>query len=120
MDLFCLPDGPVLTISQQLGAGARGCRLDGGALEAAVATVAPRLAGAAALVVNKFGKLEAAGHGFVPLIAEALETGRPVLVGVNAPNRDAFLAFAGDLAEPLPPEPGRLAAWLCRATVPVR
>ena len=43
MDVRVLPDGPVLRISQNLGAGARGCRLDGGAL-----TLEGRLPGAVA------------------------------------------------------------------------
>ena len=33
MDLTLLPDGPVIRISQSLGDGARGCRLDTAALE---------------------------------------------------------------------------------------
>ncbi len=67
MDLQVLPDGPVLRISQDLGAGSRGCRLNGGVLEQAVMQAGQRLDGAAALIVNKFGKLEAQGHGYVPL-----------------------------------------------------
>jgi hypothetical protein len=98
MDLLVLPDGPDLRISQDLGTGARGCRLDGGVLEQAAALSAGRLTGADVLVVNKFGKLEAAGRGFVPLIAEAIERGIPVLVGVNALNLPAFLQFSAGLA----------------------
>lgn len=115
MDLHVLPGGPVLRISQDLGAGARGCRLDSGALEEAVARSARRLVRAEALVVNKFGKTEAEGRGFVPVIAEALERGLPVLVGVNALNLEAFLAFAGDLAMALPADPARVAAWVLNA-----
>ena len=37
--------------------------------------VAARGNGAQVLVVNKFGKLEAAGRGYVPLIVQALEAG---------------------------------------------
>lgn len=112
MDVRVLPDGPVLRISQDLGAGARGCRLDGGALEEAVAAVSQRLDGAAALVVNKFGKQEATGRGLVPVIAEAVGRGLPVLVGVNGLNLPAFLEFAAGLAEPLPADPAAIAAWV--------
>ena len=115
MDLQVLPDGPVLRISQDLGSGARGCRLDHGALEAAVVEVERRMAGAAALVVNKWGKVDSEGRGFVPLIARALEAGLPVLVGVNGLNLPAFLDFAGGLATELPADPVRLAAWLAEA-----
>ena len=98
-------------------AGARGCRLDGGALEAAVAEVAQRLEGAAVLVVNKFGKQEASGRGLVPVIAEAVGRGLPVLVGVNGLNLPAFLAFTDGQAVALPADPAAIAAWACTAAL---
>ena len=113
MDLLVLPDGPVHRISQDLGPAARGCRLNGGVLEDAVMQAAAHLAGADLLVVNKFGKLEAEGRGFVPLIAEAVDRSIPVLLGVNGLNLPALLAFAGGLAQDLPADPARIAAWAC-------
>ena len=117
MDVRVLPDGPVLRISQDLGTGARGCRLDGGALETAVAEVARRLDGAAILVVNKFGKQEAVGRGLVPVIAEAASRGLPLLVGVNGLNLPAFLDFADGLAQPLPADPAAIADWALAAVL---
>lgn len=116
MDIRVLPDGPVIRISQDLGAGARGCRLDGEALETAVIAVTARLSGAQVLVVNKFGKQEAMGRGLVPVIAAAVDAGLPVLVGVNGLNLSAFQAFAGDAAQALPPDPDAVADWV-RAAV---
>ena len=110
MEVQVLPDGPVIGISQSLGPGSQGCRLDAGALEAAVAEVAARMAGARLLIVNKFGKHEAEGRGFRGLIGSALEGGMPVLIGVNAMNMQAFQAFAGEMAEPVLPD--TLDAWL--------
>jgi hypothetical protein len=113
MDAIVLPDGPVIRISQSLGPAARGCRLDPDGLETAVGAAAAALdAGADLLIVNKFGKQEAAGRGFRPLIARALEDGVDVLVGVNALNRDALEAFTGGLAEALPPRAGAVSAWI--------
>lgn len=112
MELVVLPDGPVFRINQDRGEAARGCRLDGGALEEAVVAVAARLPGAEALVVNKFGKLEAQGRGYVPLIAEALERDLPVLVGVNGLNLPDLLAFCDGMAQVLPPDPATIAGWL--------
>ncbi len=117
MDLRVLPDGPVLRISQDLGPGARGCRLDGDVLETAVVEVARRLDGAALLVVNKFGKQEALGRGLVPVIAEAAGRGLPVLLGVNGLNLPAFLDFAGGLAQPLPGDPEAVARWARRSVL---
>lgn len=113
MDLHVLPEGPVLRISQDLGKGARGCRLDSDALERAVAACLARLDGAALVVINKFGKQEGLGRGFVPVIAAALERGLPVLVGVSALNLPAFLDFAEGLAHALPAEPAAVARWAC-------
>ncbi len=113
MDVKVLPEGPLLRISQSLGPGARGCRLDAGALEAAVATVARSLeAGADVLLVNKFGKHEAEGRGFRPLIAEALARDVPVIVGVNTLNLPALEAFADGLALEVPPDLELLSAWV--------
>jgi hypothetical protein len=116
MDVKVLPAGPVIRISQGLGPGARGCRLDPSALEQAVGLVANDLGnGADCLIVNKFGKHEAEGRGFRPVIAEALAAGLPVLVGLNALNREAFLAFASGAAEELPPDADSLRVWLERS-----
>lgn len=113
MDVRILPDGPVIRISQSLGTGARGCRLDPGALEQAVAQTAAKLAaGCDLLIVNKFGKQEADGRGFRGLIAEALGADIPVLVGVNRLNLARFEAFTEGLAEPVAPDSGALDAWL--------
>ncbi len=89
-----------------------GCRLDPDALEAAVMAVHDRLPGAQGLVVNKFGKQEAVGRGLVGAIGEACARGLPVLVGVSPQWREAFLAFAGGAAEPLPADEDQVLAWL--------
>lgn len=113
MDAVVLPDGPVIRISQSLGPEARGCRLDAAGLETAVAAAEARLAGGVdLLIVNKFGKQEAGGRGFRPVIAAALEAGADVLVGVNAMNLDALRAFTGDTAEALRPDAATLMRWI--------
>ncbi len=117
MDLRVLPDGPEFRISQDLGAEARGCRLNPSALEQAVVEAGARLAGAELLVINKFGKHEAEGRGFRDLIAEALSQGMPVLLGVNALNLPAFVEFAGDLATALPPDARAITAWVESARI---
>jgi len=114
MDVTVLPDGGTYRISQSLGRGARGCRLDAAALEQAVSEVRQGLAAARPdiLVVNKFGRHEAAGGGFRDVIAGALMDDVPVLVGVGALNLAAFTAFTGGMAERLPPERAALMSWL--------
>lgn len=112
MDARVLPVGPVFRISQALGAGSAGCRLDPSALERAVGLVGARLsAETQLLIINKFGKQEAEGRGFREVIAEALVRDIPVVVGLSTLNRPAFEAFAGDLALPLAPDLDALMAW---------
>jgi len=97
------PGGPV-RISQSLGPGAQGCRLDTAALEEAVARTAPHLPGAGLVVIPKFGRQEAMGRGFRDLIGQAAADGQPVLLYVPRQQVGAFLDFAGDLALCLQPD----------------
>ena len=116
MDLRLLPDGPTVRISVDRGAEARGCRLDAGVLEQSVLWVEGALNKAELLVVNKFGKQESEGKGLAGSIADALEHGLPVLVGVNGLNLPAFLEFAGGMAQELPPDAAEAADW-CLAAI---
>ena len=88
-----------------------------GALEQTVFAVQQRLAGADVLIVNKFGKREGEGKGLVPVVAEALDLGLPVLIGVNGLNLAAFLAFAGEEAVALPADSGTIVEWCKVAAV---
>lgn len=115
MDLVVLQGMARLRISQDLGAMSQGCRLDPAALERAVGLVEatlnqvpPRL-----LIVNKFGRQEAEGRGFRPLIGQALGLGVPVLTLVAPEHRQAFDAFADGMADILPPEVDAVLGW-CR------
>ena len=112
MDIQVLPDGPVIRISQSLGRGSKGCRLDASGLETSVGHVAAGLAtNPDFLIINKFGKQEAAGRGIRPVISDALMQGIPVLVGLNALNKAAIDAFTGGAAEALPPQVEALTDW---------
>ena len=113
MDVKVLPDGKVIRISQNLGRESKGCRLDPSALETAAGLVATQLeSGADILIVNKFGKHEAEGRGFRPVIAEALTRGIPALVGLSRLNAAAFHEFTAQVATPLQPEFPALIEWM--------
>ena len=116
MDLKVLPDGPVIRISQSLGAGAKGCRLDAGALEGAVASVRSALASADCVIINKFGKREAEGGGFRETIAEAIALDLPVIVGVNELNFEAFQSFSEGWATELQPTLQSLSKWISQSS----
>lgn len=112
MDVKILPDGPTIRISQSLGAESRGCRLDPSALETSVGlTDAALEKGGECLIVNKFGKQEASGGGFRPVIAKALELDIPVIVGLGRLNADEFHEFTGGMAQELPSSLDALKRW---------
>jgi len=115
MDLRLLATGEVLRISEDRGAFARGCTLDIGVLVQAVAATEAALSDAELLVVNKFGKTEAEGAGFAPVIGEAICRGLPVLVGVNGLNLRAFEVFASGMAEALPADVAHVTGWCLQA-----
>ncbi|PRY21425.1 uncharacterized protein DUF2478 [Aliiruegeria haliotis] len=110
--LLLLPEGPQICISQTLGPGSTGCRLDTDALARAVQHTAGQLdAGADLLIVNKFGSHEAEGRGFRDLIGTALAREIPVVVGVTSAKRDDFLQFAGDLGTQIECDVEQLTNW---------
>ncbi|MDF0602896.1 DUF2478 domain-containing protein [Psychromarinibacter sp. C21-152] len=111
MELRVLPDGPRFRISQPLGTGAKGCRLDESTIVAIGAAVEPRLGNADLLVVNKFGKLEARGRGLYTAIAAAIEMEIPTLVGVTQMSLPDFNMFSGGMAVPLAPELHAVRDW---------
>lgn len=114
MDLRLLDSGETIRISQTLGRLSDGCRLDPAGLEDAVGRVSASLRRATPrlLIINKFGRQEAEGRGFRPVIADALMQGIPVLTGVGHDHADAFAAFAEGLATAVPATPEGIFDWL--------
>ncbi len=116
-----LTTGEQMAVSQDRGEGARGCRLDVEALINAAARVRHALATQPdLLIVNKFGKTECEGGGCRSLIAEAVETGVPVVVAVPRANLESWRHFAGELAiehdmDDLPADGARLCGRLSLA-----
>ena len=114
-DMFLenLTTGESVCISADRGNGARGCRLDHAALAQATLwaeqalTLKPQI-----LVLNKFGKEEASGRGFFPVMAEALALDIPVLSGVSALNFAAAQAITGGGAMQIEPTEDAIEFWL--------
>lgn len=112
MALEDLASGRIIEISEDRGSEARGCRLDHRSLEDIVGLSGSAVArGVDLLVINKFGKREVAGHGFMPLIHEALDLGTPVLLAVSTPNLAAWDTFAAGLDHRLPPALSAVLHW---------
>lgn len=92
-----LMNGREVSICQPLGRGATACKLDPAGLAEASLAVSHAIAeNAALIIVNKFSKQEAAGHGLRSELAEAIIAGGPVLTAVPEKCLDAWKDFTGD------------------------
>ena len=121
MTLAELSSGTEIRISQRLGRYARGCRLDAARLaEAAGLAEAGFDAGADLVILNKFGKSETHGSGFLPLLVKAVDAGVPVLVGLNRLNLDGWRAFTGGEGALLSASESEVMGWLSALRLPLR
>lgn len=112
MLLTFLPGWGTISLEDRQGAGASGCRLDVHALARAAMALREAVASHPDLiVVNRFGKEEAAGGGLRAEIATAILDDLPVLIGVRRPQFEAWQTFLGAEIVVLPPLPGMLLAW---------
>lgn len=112
MQLIDLMTQQAIAISQPRGRNASGCRLDpAGLAEAAGAVTRALDEGVALVIVNKFSKQEASGHGLRGEIALAVSAGVPVLTAVPEKCLDAWMAFAGEQSTTLPFERAAVEAW---------
>ena len=102
MQVVDLLTGRAISICQPLGAGAMACKLDpAGLAEASVAVSRAIAEDVALIIVNKFSKQEAGGHGLRNELAEAIIAGGPVLTAVPEKCFDAWIDFTGDLGTTL-------------------
>jgi molybdate transport system ATP-binding protein len=109
--------GASISISQELGAGADSCILDvDGLTRARMAILAAVDAGVDLVLVGKFAKQEAAGHGVREEIGAALAADIPTLVALRDGQLDNWRAFAGDDWQPLAPEVEPILAWVEKVT----
>ncbi|MCI5073983.1 DUF2478 domain-containing protein [Oricola sp.] len=108
--------GEQLRITQALGAGSRGCRLD----QQALADVSGRLltvldSATDLLVLNRFGKGESDGQGFRSVIENACGLGVPVLTAVRATYEPFWSEFAAGTDVFLEPDAEAATHWALEA-----
>ena len=112
-----LANGALERISQPLGIGSRGCRLDPRALAGLTGPLVRQLdSGIDLLILNRFGKGESEGQGFRQAIERAFDIGTPVLTAVRETYAEAWDDFGGGFATSLPAEPAPVLAW-CRSVL---
>lgn len=96
MTLELLPSGVRVPISQNLGSGASGCRLDSVGLAEAASLVRKSIDAAPALAIfNKFGSQEAAGSGMHAEMVAAVTSGIPILTAVRDTLLPQWAEFTG-------------------------
>lgn len=124
-ELGCSPEmlvedvesGERLCISQALGPGSAGCRLDPQALANVAGLALVRLDERPdLLVLNRFGKGESEGMGLRAVIEKAASLNIPVLTSVKDTYRSAWMDYAGELSAILPASADAALAW-CRAAI---
>jgi len=104
--------GREISICQPLGRGATACKLDpAGLAEASLAVSRAIAEDAALIIVNKFSKQEASGHGLRSELAEAIIAGGPVLTAVPEKCIDAWKEFTGDRGTTLLCAPRVVEEW---------
>ena len=104
--------GERFPIFQDQGPGSVSCHIEGsGALTAAQAVQRDIAAGCDLVVLNKFGKLEAAGEGLRDAFNAAIEAHIPILTSVSPALDEPWTRFAGSLSAYLPADPQRIEEW---------
>ena len=110
--LQSLTTGERFSIFHDLGPGAAVCHLDGiGAVAAAAGVQSDIAAGCDLVLLNKFGKLEAAGDGLASAFRAAITGGRPLLTSVSPAHDEAWRRFVGQEFTVLPADPAAIDLW---------
>jgi nucleoside-triphosphatase THEP1 len=104
--------GEKLSLTQDFGPRANGCRLDTDRLHYAAARIAGALdAGADVVIINRFGKRERDGKGLAYLIERALDADKPVVIAVSSQHFAEWIKFAGGMSVKLACNRHALATW---------
>ncbi|MGI9356710.1 MAG: DUF2478 domain-containing protein [Rhizobiaceae bacterium] len=112
-----IASGALQCISQPLGPGSRGCRLDTAAMAVAECSLLAQVNSKTNLIIiNRFGKGEAEGGGLRAVIGAAALRNIPILVGVRDAYFQDWIEFAGDEFSTLSADT-RVALQWCRSAL---
>lgn len=112
-----LHTGEQVRLFQDLGPGARGCKLDVGQLLDAGTQVATAIdAGADLVIINRFGKQERDGKGLSYLIERALSSDIPVVIAVPSHRFAEWIEFADGMSVKLHCDRESLDAWWAKVS----
>ncbi|WP_316160921.1 DUF2478 domain-containing protein [Bradyrhizobium sp. SZCCHNRI20481] len=112
LDLLDLRTGERARITQDRGSESRGCKLDEQALLSMAHCIESAIRDAVDLVViSRFGRAEAAGHGLLASCADVVCAGTPLLTAVREPYVERWRQFHGGLGAELPCSAEAVLAW---------
>jgi hypothetical protein len=110
-----ISSGERIRFDSPRGTGASGCTLDPSALARAAFLLKKAIRSRPdVLIVNRFGRQEAEGHGLRPELAEAVCAGVPAVVAVGESWLADWKKFVGEPGHILPTRPSDIANWGCR------
>lgn len=108
-----LVSGETVALALEMGPETEVCQLDPAKLERVAGMVDTTLdEGLDVLILNKFGKREAAGSGLYGTIAKAASAEIPVLISVSQEQRAAWDTFCGGEGQILKPDTNAVMTWL--------
>ena len=107
-----LPGEQVVNLGHHRGNNPHGCGINAGRLAGIARTIAASIEeGVDLVIVNRFGKLEAQGHGMVRLIRQAVDADIPVVTAVPEHRFAAWVRYSGGMSVRLPCRRAALDAW---------
>lgn len=116
MVLEDLATGERLDVSAAPSADPHACRLDSYALESVAGRVAGSIGpGVDLVILNRFGKQEAARAGFRAIIEAAVSNELPVITGLNSAHRPLWEAFTSGDGAYLPIADSAVRDWALAA-----
>lgn len=115
IDLEHIPTGRFTIVSQPLGAGSQGCRLDAGAFAELAGSLVTEIGqDTDLLIVNRWGYGETEGQGFRAAVEKAFERRVPVLIAVREENLANWRDFSGEFSTTLPLRADAIVDWVAR------
>jgi hypothetical protein len=107
-----------VSLFQDLGSFAGGCRLDVGRLLDAGERIASAIdQGADVVIINRFGRQEREGKGLSYVIERALSADIPVVIAVPSHRFSDWIRFAEGMSVRLPCDRRALEAWWQRVKI---
>jgi hypothetical protein len=101
----------VIPVGHERNLAAKGCGLDCRQLASIVKMIETAIQGADLVVINRFGKLEAAGKGLIELIQQAADADIPVLIAVPEHRFPGWIKYSAGMSVRLPCRRTALDRW---------